>query len=141
MLSKTWLTEELLSNSGIELPWILHQIVFTYNAFFAFGVFAFGLIFFVLSLEEGFYSYQFKQIGWSLVNMIVIVSAGHGHLSGMWRLRLWFVYTWLCLALRDLVDNIFSRYFPLKSPLHVLSPKATKLGYITGAVAAFIFYY
>lgn len=72
--------------------------------------------------------------------MIVIVSAGHGHLSGMWRLRLWFVYTWLCLALRDLVDNVFSRYFPIKSPLHSLSPKATKLGYITGAIAAFIFY-
>jgi len=60
MISKTWLTEELLSNTGIELPLVLHQILFTYHSFFAFGLFAFGLIFFVMSLEEGFYSYQFK---------------------------------------------------------------------------------
>jgi hypothetical protein len=57
MMSKTWLTEELIANSGIELPLLVHQILFTYHAFFAFCVFAIGMIFFVLSLEEGFYSY------------------------------------------------------------------------------------
>lgn len=99
------------------------------------------MIFFVLSLEEGFYSYQFKQLGWSVINMIVIVTAGHGHLAGLWRLRLWFVYTILCLCFRDVVDTFVSKFIPVKSPLHVLSPKATKLGYISGAIAAFIFYF
>lgn len=73
--------------------------------------------------------------------MMVIVMAGHGHLSGLWRLRLWFVYTVLCLAFRDLVDNVVSRYVPIKSPLHALSPKATKLGFLAGGAAAFFFYY
>ena len=36
---------------------------------------------------------------------MVIVTAGHGHLLGLWRLRLWFVYTVLCLCVRDLVDS------------------------------------
>jgi hypothetical protein len=72
---------------------------------------------------------------------MVIVTAGHGHLLGLWRLRLWFVYTVLCLCVRDLVDSFISKYIPFSTPLHPLSPKATKLGYIVGGIVAFIIFF
>jgi len=71
----------------------------------------------------------------------VIVAAGHGHLLGLWRLRLWFVYTIICLSIRDFADTLVSRFDPISSSLHVLSPKATILGYIVGVIVAFAFYF
>jgi len=141
MVSKTWLTSELLLNSNILLPSIIDDILFKYHSFYTFCLLAIGMILFVLSLEEGFYAYQFKQLGWSLLNLMVIVTAGHGHLLGLWRLRIWFVYTVLCLCVRDFADNLASKYVPISAPLHTLSPKATIFGYIFGGFVAFVFYF
>lgn len=71
----------------------------------------------------------------------MIVTAGHGHLVGLWRLRIWFVYTVSVMCLRDAADNLVSRFVPVSGPLHSLSPKATVLGYIMGGLVAFTFYF
>ena len=60
MIPKTWLTSELLHNSQIFLPQFIHDILFRYHSFYTFCLLAGGMILFVLSLEEGFYAYQFK---------------------------------------------------------------------------------
>lgn len=72
---------------------------------------------------------------------MVIVTAGHGHLLGLWRLRLWFVYTVVCMCLRDYADNLISRLVPVGPTLHSLTPKATIFGYIVGGIVAFAFYF
>jgi len=104
MIPRTWLTQELLFNSGIILPAFFDDMLFKYHSFYTFCLLAFGMILFVLSLEEGFYQYQFKQMGWSILNLMAIVSAGHGLLLGLWRVRIWFVYTILCMCLRDVTN-------------------------------------
>lgn len=98
------------------------------------------MIFFVLSLEEGFYAYQFKQMGWSVLNLMVIVTAGHGLILALWRVRIWFVYTVLCMCLRDLVDILVSSC-QVGPSMHLLTPKATVLGYTIGGLVAFAFYF
>ena len=60
MIPKTWLTSELLHNSQIVLPQFIYDILFRYHSFYTFCLLAGGMILFVLSLEEGFYAYQFK---------------------------------------------------------------------------------
>lgn len=60
MVSKTWLTQDLLYNSGIVLPTFFDDMLFKYHSFYTFCLLAVGMILFVLSLEEGFYAYQFK---------------------------------------------------------------------------------
>jgi hypothetical protein len=60
MVSKTWLTQELLQNSGIVLAPFFDDVLFKYHSFYTFCLLAGGMILFVLSLEEGFYAYQFK---------------------------------------------------------------------------------
>jgi phosphatidate cytidylyltransferase len=116
-------------------------MLFKYHSFYTFCLLASGMILFVLSLQEGHYAYQFKQLGWSMLNLTVIVTAGHGHLVGLWKLRLWFVYTISCMCLRDMVDNIVSNFLPIGLPLHSLSPKSSVLGYIIGGVCAFAYYF
>lgn len=140
LVSKTWLTQDLLTKSHIFLPSLLDDMLFKFHSFYTFCFLAGGMILFVLSLEEGFYAYQFKQLGWTLLNLLFICTAGHGHLIGLWRLRLWFVYTVVLLSLRDSVDRVVSRFVP-SPPLHPLSPKATVLGYLTGIIAVFAFYF
>jgi phosphatidate cytidylyltransferase len=139
MVPRTWLTQELLFNSGILLPEFLDNMLFRYHSFFTFSLFALGMILFVLTLEEGFYAYQFKQMGWSILNLIVIVSSGHGLLLGLWKVRIWFVYTVLCMCVRDVTDKIVSK-LGAGPTMHSLTPKATILGYLLGAVASFAFY-
>ena len=141
MVSKTWLTPELLHASGVVLPEVLDDVIFRYHSFYSFCLLSFGLMFFVLSLEEGFYAYQFKQFGWSLLNIAMIVLAGHGFLIGLWRIRVWWAYTLACLCFRDIVDNVVSKLDPVRIPLHSLSPQHTLFGFLVSATAAFTFYF
>ena len=141
MVSKTWLTPELLHASGVVLPEALDDVIFRYHSFYSFCLLSFGLMFFVLSLEEGFYAYQFKQFGWSLLNIAMIVLAGHGFLIGLWRIRVWWAYTLACLCFRDIVDNVVSKIDPVRIPLHSLSPQHTLFGFLVSATAAFTFYF
>lgn len=140
-MPQTWLTQELLNNSGIELSPFLHDMLFKYHPFYTFCLFALGMILFVFSLEEGFYAYQFKQLGWSIINLMVICTAGHGFILSLWRVRIWFVYPLLCMVIRDSASVLISHFVPLGPSLHELSPKLTVLGYIFGAVTAFGFYF
>lgn len=141
MVSRTWLTKEILSNTEIYLPKILDEMLFKYHSFYTFCLLASGMIFFVLSLEEGFYAYQFKQMGWSILNLMVIVGSGHGLLIALWKMRMWFVYTLLCMCFRDTIDHLVSNYVKVGPPMHTLSPKSSLLGYIIGGASAFVFYF
>lgn len=93
-------------------------MLYKYHSFYCFCLLAAGMIIFVLSLEEGFYAYQFKQMGWSLLNLMVIVTAGHGLLLSLWRVRIWFVYTILCMVLRDTTNVIVSNLIPIGPSMH-----------------------
>lgn len=141
MVSRTWLNKELLTNTEIYLPQVLDEMLFKYHSFYTFCLLAAGMIFFVLSLEEGFYAYQFKQMGWSILNLIVIVGSGHGLLIALYKMRLWFVYTLVCMCLRDVVDHLVSNHVKVGPPMHSLSPKSSLLGYVIGAACAFAFYF
>lgn len=98
------------------------------------------MIFFVLSLEEGFYAYQFRQMGWSILSLMVIVGSGHGLLLSLWKVRIWFIYTVVCLYLRDVVDFLVAKFIG-GPPIHHLSPKSSILGFIVGGLCAFGFYF
>jgi len=50
----------LLEASGLEHTGFLNAILFSYHNLASFVLFTVGVIFFVVSLQEGFYNYQFK---------------------------------------------------------------------------------
>ena len=140
MITRTWLTQDLLYDSGIHPPQVLDDMLFKYHSFYTFCLLASGMIFFVLSLEEGFYAYQFRQMGWSILSLMVIVGSGHGLLLSLWKVRIWFIYSVLCLYLRDVVDCLVTNFIG-GPPIHHLSPKSSILGFIVGGLCAFGFYF
>jgi len=50
MITRTWLSQELLHNSNIVLPMFLDDVLFKYHSFYTFCLLASGMILFVLSL-------------------------------------------------------------------------------------------
>ena len=49
---------------------ILHQ----YSPLTLFILFVFGILIFTLSLEKGMYRYQFKQLAWTFITIIFVVT-------------------------------------------------------------------
>ena len=59
IMGKAWMKPQLLQDSGIGLNEnsIANLVLIKYHSFVSFMLFTFGLIFFVYSLQEGYYSY------------------------------------------------------------------------------------
>ena len=109
---------------------------FAYHKIISFILFTGGMVFFVLSLEEGFYLYQFKQFGWTMLNLGVIATGMNGMLTALWHSRLWYTYTVLAIALNNLIVFIFDNLKPLGGiKLFSIKPKATLEGHIAGIIA------
>ena len=52
---------------------LLMEIILQHHGFITFMLIVFGIISFVLSLKKGFYKYQFKQLGWCMAIIIIVV--------------------------------------------------------------------
>ena len=97
------------------------------------------MMFFVISLQEGFYAYQFKRLGWNLLSTFCIVMGSSGLVVALWSNRLWFFYAVTSIVLHNVVDYIFSRYIPIRTPILMLKPEATLEGFLAGSVACFAY--
>ena len=141
--TKTWLNYPLLQKSDLapEVGSLFYWIFFRYHNIVSFLLFTAGMMFFVLSLQEGFYAYQFKRLGWSLLSTFSIVNGGTGLMIALWGNRLWFFYAITCITIHNAVDYIFCRYFPLKSSMLLLKLEATIEGFLAGSVSCFIYFF
>lgn len=101
--------------------------------------FTIGIIFFVISLQEGFYSYQIQRLGHILAFTGIIASSFHGFLTGLWTCRIWFIFPIATIALRNAIEYLVEKYCPLRTKIYDLKPKATMEGFVAGIVAALIF--
>lgn len=65
IMGKAWMTPQLLQDSGIGLldDSLANLVLIKYHSFVSFILFTSGLIFFVYSLQEGYYSYQVQRFG------------------------------------------------------------------------------
>ena len=100
-----------------------------------------GLILFVVSLQEGFYSYQFKRLGWTLLSTFCIVIGCSGLIIVLWRNRLWFFYALTCVSVHNAVDYFFCHFFPRKTPIMMLKPEASMEGFAAGSIACFVYFF
>ena len=137
-----WLTPALLRSSGIapEVGSLISLVFFEYHTLVVFSLFMFGMIMFVISLQEGFYSYQFKMLGWTLLSAMLIGTGSTGLLLSLWRCRMWFFYAIVCITVHNAFDFIMCRYFPIKTHMLMLKPEATLEGFAAGVVGCFIFF-
>ena len=91
----------------------------------SFFMFTIGLILFVVSLQEDYYSYQVKRLGQSFASILIIVAAFHGYLTGLWKCRIWFCFPLATVALRNGIEYLVEKYCPYRTPIYDLKPQAT----------------
>ena len=142
LIPKTWLTLPVLHKSGLapEPGSFLHSFCYEYHSLVVFTMLTLGVILFVVSLQEGFYSYQFRMLGWTLLCAILIISGTQGMLLGLWKCRMWFFYTICCVVVHNAVDYLMCHFFPLRTPMLMLKPEATFEGFTAGAISCFLFF-
>ena len=142
IIPKTWLTLAVLKHSDMapEPGSFLSILLYEYHNFISFCLMTLGMMLFVVSLQEGFYSYQFKMLGWTLLSSLLIVGGCSGLLLSLWKCRMWFFYTVMCISIHNAIDHLVSQNFPWKTPMLYLKPEATLQGFIGGAMGCFAFF-
>ena len=113
---------------------------YEYHELIVFMMMTIGIILFVISLQEGFYAYQFRMLGWTLLSAFLIISGCSGMLMSLWMCRMWFFYAVCCVTTRNLIDHFVCTWFPMRTHMSKLKPEATVEGFIAGIVASFGFY-
>lgn len=116
----------------------MYKIVFGYHNLTAFCMFVAGIIMFVISLEQGFYHYQFKQLGWCLTNILFIVTGMHGLMSSMWYGRVWIGFPVLVVVINAFFSHAVNTISG-ETPMMRLNPLKTVEGYGVGIFATMIF--
>lgn len=142
LLPKFWLTQPLLAKSGLapEPGSFLALALFDYHNIAVFTLMMGALVMFVVSLQEGFYAYQFKMLSWTLVSALLFVTGFTGMVSCLFKCRIWYFFAITCVTVHNAADFIACHYFPVKTRMLSLKPDATVEGFIAGAAACFLYF-
>lgn len=100
-----------------------------YHSFMSFALYIIGVVVFVLSLETGYYRYQFEMFAWVHLTLLLIVVQSTVIVVNMFQGLIWFILPALLIISNDTWAYIFGFFFG-RTPLIQLSPKKTWEGFI-----------
>jgi len=104
----------------------------------SFTMYVVGFVWFVLSLQKGFYLRQFSLFAWTHVTLLLIVSQSFLIIQNLLQGLIWFLVPVSMIICCDIMSYVFGFFFG-KTPLIKLSPKKTWEGFIGGAFSTIIF--
>eukprot|EP01096_Ripella_sp_DP13-Kostka_P017826 TRINITY_DN931_c0_g1_i1.p1 TRINITY_DN931_c0_g1~~TRINITY_DN931_c0_g1_i1.p1 ORF type:complete len:436 (+),score=197.10 TRINITY_DN931_c0_g1_i1:49-1308(+) len=104
------------------------ELLYNYHNFISFSFFIIGVVLFVLSLKNGFYKLQFKQIIWTSMALIAM-SPSTFHVPNIFNGIIWFLLPTSLIICNDITAFIWGFFFG-RTPLIQLSPKKTWEGFI-----------
>lgn len=105
--------------------------------FHAFCAAMLGLVIFVLSLRKGMYRYQFIQLTWTVMVLVITQAQFVGEMRNMVRGMIWFLLPVSCVATNDIWAYIFGKCFG-RTKLLSLSPKKTVEGFLGAFVVTVV---
>uniref|UniRef100_A0A914IBW1 Phosphatidate cytidylyltransferase n=1 Tax=Globodera rostochiensis TaxID=31243 RepID=A0A914IBW1_GLORO len=114
------------------------RALITHHRLISFVLYCFGFIWFVLSLQKGFYLRQFSLFAWTHVTLLIIVSQSFLILQNLFQGMIWFLVPVSMIICCDIMSYMFGFFFG-KTPLIKLSPKKTWEGFIGGAFSTILF--
>jgi phosphatidate cytidylyltransferase len=97
-----------------------------------------GLVLFTLSLEKGYYRYQFKRLGWQIVCTLVTIPAGLFFGFYVFKGYFWVLMTNGSVMINDIMAYVFGKTMG-RTKLIQLSPNKTVEGFVGGAVSTMLF--
>ncbi|EER13454.1 phosphatidate cytidylyltransferase, putative [Perkinsus marinus ATCC 50983] len=116
---------------------VIHFIV-RYHGIISYTLFVIGLVAFVLSLRKYTLRYQFGQLAWTIVTLIIVVVQGIAMTANIYNGLIWFFLPTSVVIVNDIFAYLFGFFFG-HHPLIKLSPKKTWEGFIGGSIATMIF--
>lgn len=114
------------------------RALIVYHRLISFVLYCFGFIWFVLSLQKGFYLRQFSLFAFTHVTLLIIVSQTFLIVQNLFQGLIWFLIPVSMIICCDIMSYMFGFFFG-KTPLIKLSPKKTWEGFIGGAFSTIIF--
>jgi phosphatidate cytidylyltransferase len=96
-----------------------------------------GIVLFVLTLKKNFYKYQFQQLAWTGMALLLVVFPTTFIISNMYQGIIWFILPALLVVSNDCWAFFFGKLFG-RTPLIQLSPKKTWEGFIGATLATFV---
>jgi phosphatidate cytidylyltransferase len=112
--------------------------VLKYHQLISYALILIGLVVFVLSLRRFTLRYQFQQLSWAIVTLLICVIQASAHIANIYSGLVWFLLPTLLVIVNDIFAYLFGIMIG-KTPLIKLSPKKTLEGFIGGSIATIIF--
>lgn len=114
------------------------SVFVAYHSFLSFCFFCGGFVLFVCLLKKGFYRYQFKQLAWCWITILIVVVQSTFILTNIFQGLIWCLLPIALVICNDIFAYVFGYFFG-RTPLIKLSPKKTWEGFIGGAFSTMIF--
>jgi len=112
----------------------LVAFIIHYHSMISYALICLGLVFFVLSLRRFTLRYQFQQLSWTLMTLIVVVAQAGAQIANIYNGLIWFLLPTSLVICNDIFAFIFGFFFG-RTRLIALSPKKTWEGFIGGSLA------
>lgn len=108
-----------------------------YHKFISYLLHSFGFVIFVLNLRKGHYRFQFRQLGFTLLVLLLIFYQSKCFLESLFQGRIWVVLPTSLVIVNDIAAYFFGKAFG-RTPLIKVSPKKTVEGFIGGMICTVI---
>jgi len=131
-----WFCTAMIFSYGRVLANLFHTPL-PYHSFVCFGLYMTGVVVFVLSLQSGYYKYQFELFAWVHLTLALIVVQSTFIVQNMFTGLIWFILPALLIITNDTAAYIFGFFFG-RTPLIALSPKKTWEGFIGACISTLI---
>lgn len=109
-------------------------LMLKYHTLICYSLSIAGLVVFVLSLRRFTLRYQFQQLSWAMITLLVVVMQGAAYMANIYNGLVWFLLPTLLVIANDIFAYIFGFAFG-RTPLIKLSPKKTWEGFIGGSIS------
>jgi len=134
--------QPVLQQSVKIVPLGTLELMHRYHLAISFVFYIIGFLMFVLTLKKGLYKYQFGQITWTLMTLLLVVGQSHSVIQNIFEGLIWLLLPCSLIICNDITAYFCGFFFGRKfidKPLTRLSPNKTWEGFIGALICTIIF--
>jgi len=132
----------MLQQSAAIIPHNLVQALDRYHLVISFSFYVAGFITFILTLKKDVYKYQFGQLTWTLMTLLMVVGQSNFSIQNIFKGLFWFLLPSSLIICNDIMAYFCGFFLGRKlidRPLTHLSPNKTWEGFVGALICTMIF--
>jgi phosphatidate cytidylyltransferase len=118
------------------------QLLLRYHLAISFALYVIGFVGFIFTLKKPYYKYQFGQLTWTLMTLLLVVGQSHVIIQNVFRGLIWLVLPASLIVCNDVWAYFFGLAFGhrwFQRGLTSLSPKKTWEGFAGALITTILF--